>query len=81
MIITVVLLMIPFLLVSLVRFAVNSVNSIFTAVAGFKKPAFWICSIIICIVITAAVVLGALWLVDSLFGTHILGTAKDLVTK
>ena len=81
MIITVVLLMIPFLLVSLVRFAVNSVNSIFTAVAGFKKPAFWICSIIICIVITAAVVLGALWLVDSMFGTHILGTAKDLVTK
>ena len=72
MIITVILLMIPFLLVSLVRFVFNSINSIATAVAGFKKPAFWLCSIVLCLTITAAVVLAALWGVDSLFGTHIL---------
>lgn len=81
MAITVVLLMIPFLLVSLVRFVVNSINSVFTAIAGFRKPAFWICSIIICIIITAAVILGALALVDALFGTSILGAAKEAVMK
>ena len=72
MIITVALLMIPFLVVSLVRFVINSVNSIFTAIAGFKKPAFWLCSIVVCLIITAVIVLAALWGVDSVFGTHIL---------
>lgn len=72
MIITVALLMIPFLVVSLVRFVINSVNSIFTAIAGFKKPAFWLCSIVVCLIITALIVLAALWGVDSVFGTHIL---------
>ena len=42
MIITVILLMIPFLVVSLIRFVFNSINSIATAVAGFRKPAFWL---------------------------------------
>lgn len=72
MIITVTLLMIPFLIVSLIRFVINSVNSIFTAIAGFKKPAFWLCSIVVCLVITALIVLAALWGIDSVFGTHIL---------
>lgn len=79
MIITVVLLMVPFLLVSLVRFIINSINSMFVAVSNFKKPAFWICTIIICLVITAVVILLALWAIDSLFGTHILVKAKDIV--
>lgn len=72
MIVTVALLMIPFLLVSLVRFVFNSINSIATAIAGFKKPAFWLCTTVLCLVITAAVVLAALWGIDSLFGTHII---------
>lgn len=72
MIITVGLLMIPFLIVSLIRFVINSVNSIFTSIAGFKKPAFWLCTIVVCLVITALIVLAALWGVDSVFGTHIL---------
>lgn len=72
MIITTVLLMIPFLLVSLIRFVINSVNSIFTSIAGFKKPAFWLCSIVVILVITACVVLAALWGVDAIFGTHII---------
>lgn len=73
MIITTILLMLPFLTVSLVRFVINSVNSIFTAIAGFKKPAFWLCSIVVCLVITALIVLAALWGIDSVFGTSILG--------
>lgn len=81
MIVTVVLLMIPFLVVSLVRFVINSVNSIFTAIAGFRKPAFWICSIIIVAIITVAVVLGALWLIDTYFGTEILKFTKQAILK
>ena len=72
MIVTVALLMIPFLIVSLIRFVINSVNSIFTAIAGFKKPAFWLCSIVVCLIITSLIVLAALWGIDSVFGTHIL---------
>lgn len=72
MIVTVILLMLPFLVVSLVRFVFNSINSIATAIAGFKKPAFWLCTIVLCITITAAVVLAALWGIDSIFGTHII---------
>ena len=72
MIVTVILLMLPFLAVSLVRFVFNSINSIATAVAGFKKPAFWLCTTVLCITITAAVVLAALWGIDSIFGTHII---------
>ena len=72
MIVTVILLMIPFLVVSLISFVFNSINSIATAIAGFKKPAFWLCTTILCIVVTAVVVLAALWGMDSLFGTHIL---------
>lgn len=72
MVVTVVLLLIPFLAVSLIRFVFNSINSIATAVAGFKKPAFWLCTTVLCITITAAVVLAALWGVDSIFGTHII---------
>ena len=73
MMITVVLLMAPFLIVSLIRFDINSVNSIFTAISGFKKPAFWLCSIVVSITITALVVLAALWGVDKVFGTNIIG--------
>ena len=72
MVITTVLLMLPFLIVSLIRFAINSVNSIFTAIAGFKKPAFWLCTIVVTLVITALVVLAAMWGIDSIFGTHII---------
>lgn len=72
MVVTVVLLLIPFLVVSLVRFVFNSINSIATAVAGFKKPAFWLCTTVLYITITAAVVLAALWGIDSIFGTHII---------
>lgn len=72
MIITVTLLMIPFLVVSLIRFIINSVNSVFTSIAGFKKPAFWLCTIVVCLVITAAIVLAALFGVDKIFGTHII---------
>ena len=72
MVVTVVLLMLPFLVVSLVRFIFNSINSVATAVAGFKKPAFWLCTTVLCITITAEVVLAALWGIDSIFGTHII---------
>ena len=72
MVITTVLLMLPFLIVSLIRFAINSVNSIFTAIAGFKKPAFWLCTIVVTLVMTALVVLAAMWGIDSIFGTHII---------
>lgn len=72
MMITVVLLMIPFLIVSFIRFVVNSVNSIFTSIAGFKKPAFWLCSIMIVFVITIMVVIAGMWGVDLAFGTHII---------
>lgn len=72
MVVTVILLMLPFLVVSLVRFIFNSINSVATAVAGFKKPAFWLCTTVLCITITAAVVLAALWGIDSIFGTHII---------
>lgn len=81
MIITVVLLMLPFLVVSIVRFIINSINSIFTAIAGFRKPAFWICSIIIVAAITIALILAGLWLVDTYFGTHILKTAQEIMVK
>nr|DAH56663.1 MAG TPA: hypothetical protein [Caudoviricetes sp.] len=77
MAITVVLLMIPFLIVCFVRFIINSVNSIFTAIAGFRKPAYWLCSIVIVLVITAGVVLGAMWCIDYFFGTDILKIAGE----
>lgn len=79
MIITVSLLMIPFLVVSLMRFIVNAVNSLFVAISGFKKPAFWICTIIVIIAITLAVILALLFLIDLAFGTHILLKVKDVV--
>lgn len=72
MAITVAMLLAPFLAVSFIRFIFNSVNSIAEAVAGFKKPAFWLCTMILCVTLTAAVVLLALWGVDTIFGTSIL---------
>lgn len=75
MIITVVLLMIPFLVVSIIRFVINSINSIFTAISGFKKPAFWISTILIIASIAFVVILTLLALIDHLFGTNILTTA------
>lgn len=81
MIITVVLLMIPFLLVSLVRFVINAVNSLFVAISKFAKPAFWICTVLIILTITAAVVIAALGLIDTFFGTDIIFKARDVVTE
>lgn len=74
MIVTSILLMIPYLVVSLVMFIINSINNIFTAIAKFSKPAMWICGAIVCLAITAAVVLSVLYGVDVVFGTNILGT-------
>jgi len=73
MIVTSILLMLPYLLVSLVMFVINSINEIFTAIAKFSKPAMWICGAIVCLAITAAVVLSILYGVDAVFGTDIFG--------
>lgn len=73
MVITSVLLMIPYLMISLVMFVINSINGIFTAIAKFSKPAMWICGIIVCLAITAGVVLSILYGVDVVFGTNIFG--------
>lgn len=72
MLITVILLMIPFLLVSLIRFVFNSINSIALAVAGFKKPALIICTTLLCILVMAGIGLGIVWGIDQVFGTHII---------
>lgn len=77
MIVTIVLLMIPFLVVSFVRFVFNSMNSIFLAIAGFRKPAFYLCSIILTVVITGALILGLIWCIDMVFGTQMMAGARD----
>lgn len=77
MIITVGLLMIPFLAICIIRFAINSVNSIFTAISEFKKPAFWLCTIIVVLAIAALVLLVILASIDKLFGTTIIGVAMS----
>lgn len=76
MVITSILLMLPYLVVSLIMFVINSINNIFTAIAKFSKPAMWICGAIVCLAITAAVVLSLLYGVDNIFGTNILTNIK-----
>lgn len=72
MVITTVLLMIPFLVVSIIRFIINSINSIFASIAEFKKPAFWLCSIVVCLIVTALIVFLVIFGLDKLFGVKIL---------
>ena len=72
MIITTVLLMVPFLLVSLVAFIINAVNKLFTAIANFTKPAYWLCTIVIVGAITIAIVLALLYGIEMFFGIDIL---------
>lgn len=81
MIITVVLLMVPFLAISIVRFIINSINSIFTAISDFKKPAFWISTILIIAAIAFMVILAVLALIDNLFGTDILTRATSSLPR
>ncbi len=76
MIITSILLMIPYLIISLITFTINSINSIFTAISKFTKPAYWICTILIIITITAVLILIILVSVDKFFGTTIIQTIK-----
>lgn len=72
MIITTVLLMLPFLLVSLVEFTINSVNKLFAAIAKFTKPAYWLCTIVIVGTITIAIVIALLYGIEIFFGIDIL---------
>lgn len=72
MIITTVLLMLPFLAVSLVAFMINAVNMLFTAIAKFTKPAYWLCMIVIVGAITIAIVIALLYGIEILFGINIL---------
>ena len=70
---TVFLLFIPFLAVSLIQFAINSLNEIFKAIADFTKPARIICTTLLVVAISVATVLIILLGVDKIFGTHIIG--------
>lgn len=72
MIITTVLLMLPFLLVSLVEFMINAVNKLFTAIAKFTKPAYWLCTIVIVGAITVAIVIALLYGIETFFDVSIL---------
>ncbi len=72
MIITTVLLMPPFLLVSLVAFMINALNKLFTAIAKFTKPAYWLCTIVIVGAITIAIVIALLYGIEMFFGIDIL---------
>lgn len=71
MVITTILLMIPFLAVSVVRFAINSVNEIFTSIAKFTKPAYLIASVIVIGLIVIACLLGLLYGIEATFGVEI----------
>ena len=79
MILTVVVLMLPFLGISFVRFVINSINSLFTAISKFAKPAFWICTIAIVAMLVIAAAIGLLYLIDAMFGTQIMQFSRDAV--
>lgn len=72
MFMTILVIIVPFLIVSFIKFLINSVNEVFTAIAKFAKPAFWICTIVVVLILTAAIVLAALWGIDAVFDTGIL---------
>lgn len=71
MVITTILLMIPYLIISLAVFVVNSINKLFVAISEFSKPAFWISTIIVIAVIAISILLAFLYGIDVVFGTHI----------
>lgn len=78
MIVTVVVVMIPFLILSFARFIFNGLNSLFEAISKFVKPAFWLCTTLLIIAITVAGLVGLMALSDLIFGTQIISALKSI---
>lgn len=78
MIVTVVVVMVPFLILSFARFIFNGTNSLFVAIGKFAKPAFLICTTVLIVAIAATALVGLMGLSDWILGTRILDALRSL---